>query len=152
MRRKTAFGLGLSILPLLGIGPFSPPAYAQGGMISACPATVNAPGVWKVTGNLTATAQCITIAASGAAIDLGGYTITGLNKGGSTWGVGEEGAGRFSSIIIANGTIKNFEYGVLLETTTNATIAKINPDADSRIGASSANAKPAFYPLCRCAP
>jgi hypothetical protein len=116
---------------LLGIGAFSPPAHAAGGTISACPTKVNAPGVWKVTGNLTATAECITIAANGAAIDLGGYTITGLNKGGPTWGVGEEGAGRFSSIIIANGTIKNFEYGVLLETTTNATIAKINATGNS---------------------
>jgi parallel beta-helix repeat protein len=110
---------------LLGIGAFSPAAHAQGGMISVCPTTVNAPGVWKVTRNLMAAAECITIKASGAAIDLGGYTITSPSTGILAWGVGEEGAGKFSHVIIANGTIKNFEYGVLLETTTNATIAKI---------------------------
>jgi len=110
---------------LLAIGAFSPAAHA-GGTISACPALVNSPGIWKVTGPLTATAECIIIATNGAAIDLGGYTITGSAKG-ESWGVGEEG-GKFSSVIIANGTIKNFAYGILLATTTNATIAKIKAE------------------------
>jgi len=110
---------------LLGIGAFSPPARAQGGTISACPTIVNAPGTWTVTKNLTAAGVCIIIKANGATIDLKGYTITGSTKGKSSWGVGEDG-GNFSSVIITNGTIRNFEFGVLLETTTNATIAKIN--------------------------
>jgi hypothetical protein len=72
---------------LLAIGAFSPAAHAQGGTISACPTKVNAPGVWKVTQNLTANQSCILIVegADGTTIDLGGHTITGPGStGGDT--------------------------------------------------------------------
>jgi len=112
MTMKTA--LALAALLLLGIGATPPAAYAQ---ISSCSYTASTAGTtYTVTTNLrtAATTPCITITASGVAIDLQGHTISGTGSA-STSGYGiTDGSSCVSppcqqNIIIANGTIKGFE-------------------------------------------
>jgi parallel beta-helix repeat protein len=101
--------LALAILLALGIGATLPAAYAQN-TISAC-GSVTAPGTYTVTTDITAPADtnCITISASGVAIDLQGHTISGSGFSSGIFGRG----GQY--IIIANGTITGFNQNINLE-------------------------------------
>ena len=103
MIKKTT--LVLAILLPLGIGVTSPAAQT----IAAC-GPVTAPGTYTVTTDITAPADtnCITIAASGVAIDLGGHTISGS---GFSSGIIDDGQSR-ANIIIANGTITGFNQNI----------------------------------------
>ncbi len=124
---KTA--LALAALLLLGIGATSPGAHAAGGKISACPTVIpgTATGIWTVTKNLTATGTCITVKANGVAIDLNGFTITGPGIG-TNFGITDGGSCKPScqhNIIIANGTILGFQYGIYLTSTEYATLSQL---------------------------
>ena len=104
MIKKTT--LALAILLPLGIGVTS--AAAQ--TISAC-GPVTAPGTYTLTTDITAPpdTNCITIAASGVAIDLQGHTISGSGFSSGIFGRGGQ------NIIIANGTITGFNQNINLE-------------------------------------
>jgi hypothetical protein len=88
----------LAVLLPLGIAATSSAAHADG-TISAC-GPVSAPGTYTVTQNIIAppNTNCITITASGVAIDLQGHTISGS---GFSSGI----IGGPPNIIVANGTI-----------------------------------------------
>jgi hypothetical protein len=143
MITKTArTALGLAALLLLGIGAILPAAYADG-TISACGAggviPSTASGTWTVTKNLTATGTCIKINANGVAIDLHGHKITGPGNGtgaGITDSGGTCPASCQQNIIIANGTIKGFGYGILLDGTEYATISNMNVTENTQGGIS----------------
>ena len=104
MRKNTT--LALAILLALGIGETSLPAQT----ISAC-GSVTAPGTYTVTTDITAQpdTNCITISASGVAIDLQGHTISGSGFSSGIFGRGGQ------NIIIANGTITGFNQNINLE-------------------------------------
>src|SRR5262245_47376527 len=84
MTKKTT--LALAILLPLGIGVTSPAAQT----IAAC-GPVTAPGNYTVTTNITAPADtnCITISASGVAIDLQGHIISGSGSSSGIIGSGQ---------------------------------------------------------------
>ena len=96
--------LALAILLPLSIGVTSSAA-----QIAAC-GPVAAPGTYTVTTDITAPADtnCLTISASGVAIDLGGHTISGS---GFSSGIIDDGQSR-ANIIIANGTITGFNQNI----------------------------------------
>jgi Periplasmic copper-binding protein (NosD) len=136
MIAKTALAFAAPIL--LGIGAASPAAYASGGTISACPTVIpsTATGTWTVTKNLTARGNCITIEASGVAIDLHGYTITGPGIGTGD-GITDGGSCKpkcQQNIIIANGTVQGFQYGIYLTSTASATLSHLNVTQNAGAG------------------
>jgi parallel beta-helix repeat protein len=98
--------LALAILLALGIWATSPAAQT----ISDC-GEVTDPGTYTVTTDITAPADtnCITISASGVAIDLQGHTIRGSGFSSGIFGRGGQ------HIIIANGTITGFNQNINLE-------------------------------------
>src|SRR5438270_13858322 len=95
--------------------------------------TSSPPGNYTVTTNLTTASStpCITITASDVAIDLQGHMIAGTGSASST-GLGITDGGSScppscqQNVIIANGTVTGFEYGILLGSTEYVTIAEIN--------------------------
>jgi hypothetical protein len=98
------------VLVLFGIGAAASAQAASPTPISACPYTISAPGNYTVTKNLTASGNCITIAANSITIDLQGHTITGNGVG---IGVGNNSDDfAHQHIIIANGTIRKFDNGI----------------------------------------
>jgi hypothetical protein len=123
----------IAALLFLGIGAIAPAAYADGA-ISACGAVIpsTATGTWTVTRNLTetGTVPCITVSASGVAIDLHGYSITGPGPAAYGYPYGILDTYCTSppcqhNIIVANGTIRNFRVGVALQYTDYATISSM---------------------------
>jgi hypothetical protein len=89
--------------------------------VSSCQ-TLSAPGNYFLTKNLTASGDCLVIAADNVAIDLKGHTITG---NGSSSGINDDGLDR-DYAIIANGTIRNFDTGINLHSSGSAIISNIN--------------------------
>ena len=89
--------------------------------ISAC-GMLSAPGNYFLTSNLTATSDCIVIAASNVGIDLKGKTITGNGTGS---GITDDGTAR-NYAIIENGRIRNFSRGINLFTSGAAIISNID--------------------------
>jgi hypothetical protein len=103
---STRILLRLMVL-LLGIGAPIGAAWAAT-TISACPYTIATPGDYVLRANLTAAGTCITIAANTVTIDLRRHTITGNGTG---FGITDGGA-LVQAIVIANGTIQNFDTGI----------------------------------------
>jgi parallel beta-helix repeat protein len=122
MLPKTAkHWLGIVATLALSIGATAPALAAAATPISACPYMITAPGSYVVTQNLTAAQTCISISTNNVAIDLQGHSITGNGLGGpsyaSNYGIFTncDVAGGCSKIMVANGTIQNFNEGMLLE-------------------------------------
>jgi Right handed beta helix region len=112
----------IAALLFLGIGAIAPAAYADG-TISACGAVIpsTATGTWTVTKNLAGTGNvpCITVSASGVAIDLHGHIIIGPGTGAFGYGINDSNCASppcHHNIIVANGTIKGFSLGIALST------------------------------------
>ena len=114
-RRLTA-----ALFTMLLIGGLCGGASAQTA-VSSCQ-TLSAPGNYFLTGNLSATGDCLVIAAANVAIDLKGKTITG-NGGGS--GITDDGGDRDYAVIV-NGKIRNFDTGINLHSSGSAIISNIN--------------------------
>jgi hypothetical protein len=79
--------------------------------ISAC-GTINVPGNYAVTKNLTASGDCLTLTVSNVAIDLQGHKITGDGTGDGI----TDGGNNIAFIVVANGAITNFDTGIELTT------------------------------------
>ncbi len=94
--------------------------------ISKCK-TITKPGSYVVTKNLKATAKtngnCITIDADFVTLDLGGFTLTGLEgvPGNGVW----DNETLHTNITIRNGMITRFHNGVSLIRTVGGTIADV---------------------------
>ena len=61
--------------------PFNPPVCAPGGFIASCPCTLNVVGSYGLNTDLAATDTCVTMTATGSAIDCQGHSITGPGPG-----------------------------------------------------------------------
>src|SRR5258708_5375330 len=114
-RRFTA-----ALFAMLLIGGLCGSAGAQTA-VSSCQ-TLSVPGNYFLTKNLTASGDCLVIAAPNVAIDLKGKMITG---NGSNSGINDDGLDR-DYAIIANGTIRNFDTGINLHSSGSAIISNIN--------------------------
>lgn len=118
----------IAALLFLAIEAIAPAAYADG-TISACGAIIpsTATGIWTVTMNLAGTGSvpCITVSASGVAIDLHGHIIIGPGTG---YGINDTNCASppcHHNIIVANGTIKGFLLGVGLFSTEYAMVSNM---------------------------
>lgn len=110
--------LALAILPLTA----SPTQAAT--PITACGTTASA-GRYLVTDDLTCAGgeNGIVVAGSNVTIDLGGHTITGPGR---STGSGEKGVNILPGsryVKVGNGTIRTFEWGVVVADTQNLTLS-----------------------------
>ncbi len=123
--RKAAFLYGLMLVFLTGtaaraefyvIAVGSPPA---GTAIKSLPYTINSPGFYYLTGNLTATGTAITVDANNVTLDLMGFCLTGPGKA-SGYNYGIEINANQANVEIRNGTIRSFgERGIDSHSSTN---------------------------------
>jgi hypothetical protein len=140
LRIRGLFAVGLF---LLGIGAAASAWAAPPTPITACPYTITAAGNYAVTQNLTAAGTCISFAAAldGVTIDLQGHTITGSGSGDGIACVlpgfsGSTGAGGCNNLIVANGAVRGFGGGVVLEGNSNTVINIVSEanDGDASAG------------------
>ena len=75
LRAASALVGVIASVTALGAGP------ALGAQINKC-TTITKPGFYVLTRNLTATGDCLVVAANFVTIDLGGWVITGSGLGG----------------------------------------------------------------------
>src|ERR1700730_11418989 len=135
-RREVTMNIKLSariltaaLFAMLLIGGLGGRASAQATAISTC-GTLSAPGNYFLTRNLTATGDCLVIAADNVAIDLKGKTITGNGSGAGI----TDGDLPHPSAIITNGTIRNFENGIDLADSGEAIISNIDSSKNAGDG------------------
>jgi hypothetical protein len=121
-------------------GPLDPPlapgstdsVRLPGTPISSVPVTINAPGHYYVTRNISITGAqiAITIAADDVSLDLGGFTIRGDDTVGS-WGI------RFSgdrqNVTVENGTVRDFHFGLDIPGSFNRSIVLRGVNAISNV-------------------
>jgi hypothetical protein len=100
----TRIGLAATALVLGLASPAS--AGLQPAPINKC-GTIDKPGSYRLTRNLTASGDCIVVTVDFVTIDLGGFTIFGP---GAAAADGEAISGP-NGIVVRNGTITNFVEG-----------------------------------------
>ena len=86
--------------------------------IKSC-GTLAAPGSYVVVQNLTATGDCLVIAADFVTVDLGGFTLTGNGTTGE--GITDQLAGH-TGVVVRNGAVTQFGFGVSMATGSRLTI------------------------------
>jgi parallel beta-helix repeat protein len=109
MNRLKNLLLTFIALATLACGALTTEVFAAPQPISACQ-TISASGSYILTGNLTATGDCLLVAADNITIDLDGYTITGPGSGFA--GITPPNTAIRNNITIRNGMIKNFGIGI----------------------------------------
>jgi hypothetical protein len=118
--KLSARRLTTALFAMLLIGGLCGRASAATG-ISAC-GTLSSAGNYFLTSNLTATGDCLVIAAANVAIDMKGKTITGNGTGAAI----TDGGSFFDFAIISNGKIRNFENGIDLSDSGEAIISNVD--------------------------
>lgn len=88
--------------------------------ITEC-ATLEAPGSYVLTGNLSATGNCLVAAADFITIDLGGFAITGDGNGA---GITDNGVQRLG-IVIRNGAVTIFPTGIDLGASLGSQVIRV---------------------------
>jgi parallel beta-helix repeat protein len=86
--------------------------------IKSC-GTLSEPGSYVVAQNLTATGDCLVIAADFVTIDLGGFTLTGNGTPGE--GITDLTVGHVG-VVVRNGAVTQFGFGVRIATGSRHTI------------------------------
>ena len=99
--------------------------------IKSC-GTLSEPGSYVVVQNLTATGDCLVIAADFVTIDLGGFTLTG---NGTDEGITDKFGGRVG-VVVRNGTVTNFAIGVRIATGSRHTIEGVRVVSNIGLGMS----------------
>ena len=97
--------------------------------VTSC-GSLSAPGNYFLTKNLSASGDCLVIAANNVAIDMKGKTITGNGSGS---GITDSGI-QHNFAIIANGKIRNFEDGILLDNSGLAIISNVDSSKNAGDG------------------
>jgi hypothetical protein len=98
--------VAIAVLGLTGVASAGPKA------ISSCK-TINEPGSYLVTKNLTAAGDCLIVTAKNVTIDLGGFVVSGPADGGGI-GIQDDEAGGVNGTVIRNGTVTRFMHGIVL--------------------------------------
>jgi len=99
----------VTLLPFT-LGPLVPEAAAKPTEINKCE-TITAPGSYVLKKSLTATGDCLIVAASFVTLDLDGQTLTGDGTG---IGIRNE-TGLINGTVVRNGTVTNFAVGVSVD-------------------------------------
>ena len=97
--------------------------------VSTC-GTLSSPGNYFLTKNLSASGDCLVIAADNVAIDMRGKTITGNGSGSGITDGGVE----HNFAIIANGNIRKFDTGILLDNSGLAIISNVDSSKNTSDG------------------
>jgi hypothetical protein len=140
-RLTTVATLILTLAAFSTAGRALPPAgplAGTGQTIDAC-GTISQSGSYRLTTNLTASGDCLIIAASFVRVDLGGFTLTGDGTGSGIKLV--DPALDLQGVDLRRGTIRQFETGVDLSGAQFSRMEEIralfNTGDGIRIGASS---------------
>jgi hypothetical protein len=104
--------VAIAVLGLAGAASAGPKS------IGSCK-TIDEPGSYLVTKNLTATGDCLVVAAPNITLDIGGHVLSGAGWGKGIWVLP---AGR--GAVIRNGTLTEFGGGILAG--ANATVDQIS--------------------------
>jgi len=127
-----------SIRPSLLIGAvvaaamtfFASTAWSAGPLkIKECQ-TITQPGSYVVTGNISASGDCLVIGANNVTIDLAGFLIIGDNTGD---GITDEG-NLVVGTTIQNGTVSNFAIGINLRSSSATSIDRILSTLNTNTG------------------
>jgi hypothetical protein len=106
---KTIKKLGQGVLVAIAVVGLAGTASAAPKSINSCK-TIDEPGSYIVTKNLTTSGQCLGVAASNVTIDLGGHVLSG---GGISYGVVANNSR--TGITVRNGTVTGFFNGIHLQ-------------------------------------
>jgi hypothetical protein len=113
---------GVAAAPVVALGVAADPAEAGAAAqkIDQCK-TLDEPGAYEVNRNLTATGDCLVVAADFATIDLFGFVLIGdgTGEGITDGGVAREG------IVIRNGTVTGFRDGIDLDSSRDGQIERV---------------------------
>ncbi len=108
-RKRRVASVGV-LAVLLGLNLGSGEALAAGPTkITKCQ-TITQPGSYLVDNNLTATGDCLVIAADFVTLDLGGFVLTGNGTGAGV----TDNFTDHKGIVVRNGMVTNFSTGILL--------------------------------------
>jgi hypothetical protein len=117
---------------------FAMPAFASDGVIElnqakitaagGYPYTIANPGSYILTSNLSVTGSLdgLIIGTNGVTIDLNGFSISGSGVGCATSHRAIRAANPGQQIVVRNGIINGFCFGISLGTTTNVTVERMN--------------------------
>jgi len=102
--------------------------------VSSLPFTIDTPGSYYLTGNLTSTTRGIDITASNVTLDLNGFNVSGTSH--FVEGIGAEGevGSPLVGIEIKNGTITGFENSIELNNVNQSTIKNIRCSGADEVG------------------
>lgn len=91
--------------------------------VDSCRELTRAGTVYRLNKSLSSGASCLTIGAGNIILDLNGYSITGPNN----WNVNYKGVMSYGhdNIVIRNGNINNFGFGISLSSNRNNLIENI---------------------------
>jgi parallel beta-helix repeat protein len=121
----------------LGIALLTIPAQAAFTDISNC-TTINQPGDYQVTADLTASGGCISILVSNVSLKLNGHIITGSNPGNGI--TVSSGAGRLDHVGIEGpGLIKGFTDGIAFFNTDYSQVNRVTAASNAAVGIFSAS-------------
>lgn len=119
-------------------GPLDPPAAPAStdsvrlpGTPISSQMTISSPGHYYLTRdiNVTGAQAAITISASNVSVDLGGFTLDGDDAAGS-YGVRVVGA--VSDIVVSNGTVRDFQFGLIAEDASRVKIDRVHAASNVR--------------------
>ena len=110
--------IGFCVLGIAMFG-FQIPGFAAATKISSCPYTITKTGLHVVTKNMNCAGDGITIAQDYVTLDLRGFTLRGDGTGS---GITDAGSAQ-SVIVIKNGTLLNFDSGVMISASEDAEIS-----------------------------
>jgi len=105
------------------------PAMAEPDSIKHC-RTLSSPGAYVLERNLSATGNCLIVAASNVSINLGGFVITGNGSGA---GISDGGVAQ-SGITVRNGGVAGFANGIDLRTSNALIIEGIRATGNGQVG------------------
>jgi parallel beta-helix repeat protein len=114
---------------------FAVRAKAAPAPVSAC-GTLAASGSYLLTGNLTASGDCLVVGADFVTLDLAGFVISGNGKGS-----GVTTSGNPAGVTVRNGVIQNFKTGLDLRAAAGVMVEGVrafnNADQGLRVGSES---------------
>ncbi|MCX6777921.1 MAG: right-handed parallel beta-helix repeat-containing protein, partial [Candidatus Micrarchaeota archaeon] len=105
--RDTSNNLGASVVVYFSVSlPANP--------ISACPYSMNSPGTYVLTQNLTASGTCITVNSANVVLDCMGHSITGVGTTGIVFGIYNPASDNVTvkNCVVRGYNAEAFEYGI----------------------------------------
>ena len=107
----------------VGVVALAAPAAAAAN--PACGATLTSSV--KLTGDMSCSGTALTVGKPGITINLNGYTLSGSGELNGYYGVYNDG---YNKVTVENGTIEDYDYGLLDEYTTGAKVVDLKANHD----------------------